>query len=501
MLSTNSTKQVLFRLDFGGAIGLGHLARCAYLSKALTRLGHSTVLMSDVTGTGASDRAAKFVDLFSEFIGLNSRDSSLDIPSESIIRLMSEASPELIIVDHYAATEPFLSQLRAVAPVLAISDGSTPRNADFVLKYGTDELLPMSGAPQSPVILSGKQFSLVNAAHGFSIEQGVKVATEVVISLGGGPQRALIENVVEKVRSLDASGSGVILGPMKVLSLSNHGESNKLRLEFGSDQFLPELLSSSRRAIVTGGVSLLEAIAQGVPAVALVTAENQLHGLNVLSQSEHVIVAKDLDFFKSSAFVDWWHWYDSYVERKNAELSLRSMVDSYGPDRVALGIGLGAKSELKLREATESDVPILFRWRNEAVSGTGTQAGATVLPQEHIAWFKGISETNSKLWIAEFSGLPVGQVRFAKGSHFEGLELSYSIDQHFRGRGFGTRILRMATAQPEIVDNIWARVHRENITSIRALVSAGFVGVEPNGQEFSIFKYSKPESPTTKTVG
>ena len=501
MLSTNSTKRVLFRLDFGGEIGLGHLARCAYLSAALIRLGHATVLLSNVTETGASDRAAKFVNLFSEFIGLNSRDSSLDIPSESIIRLVSEASPELIIVDHYASTEPFLSQLRAVAPVLAISDGGTHLDADFVLKYGTEELLQSSDPSRSPVMLMGKQFALVTAAHDFRIEQGVNLATEVVISLGGGPERALIENVVEKVRSLDASGSGVILGPIKDLSLRNHSEGSRLRLELGSDQFLPELLSSSRRAIVTGGVSLLEAMAQGVPAVALVTAENQLQGLNMLSQNEHVIVAKDLNFFKSTAFVDWWHRYDSDVERKNAELSLRSMIDSYGPNRVAVGIGLEAKSGLKLREATESDVPILFRWRNEAVSGRGTQAGSTVLPQEHMAWFKGISETNAKLWIAEFSGLPVGQVRFAKGPHFEGLELSYSIDQHFRGRGFGTQILRMATAQPEIVDNIWARVHRENITSTRALVSAGFVGVEPNGQEFSIFKYSKPESPTTKTVG
>ena len=61
--------------------------------------------------------------------------------------------------------------------------------------------------------------------------------------------------------------------------------------------------------------------------------------------------------------------------------------------------------------------------------------------EHHSKWFcEKLENKNSLLYLIEKENSPIGQVRFDKSE--EGWDIDYSVDERYRGKGFGEIILK-----------------------------------------------------------
>src|SRR4051794_4536880 len=149
----------------------------------------------------------------------------------------------------------------------------------------------------------------------------------------------------------------------------------------------------------------------------------------------------------------------------------------------ASGGSKGRAFQLRLRPATLSDARFLFRLRNDPVTRASSFRTGELRFAEHLAWLTARladRERRVRLWIALLvrpgrAAIAIGQVRFDCEPHVGRAEISIALAARFRGRGFGTPLLRHALSRaPAAAERVLARVRVENEMSQRAFLKADF---------------------------
>lgn len=130
-----------------------------------------------------------------------------------------------------------------------------------------------------------------------------------------------------------------------------------------------------------------------------------------------------------------------------------------------------------LREVTERDKDLLFRWANDEEVRKKSFSSEKITYEEHCAWFDKMMHNEQILqWILQADEQSVGQIRLTlKG---ETAEVGYSICEERRGEGFGRLILRLAAQRvkgefPDI-KRITAKVKPDNLASLKAFERNGY---------------------------
>lgn len=134
------------------------------------------------------------------------------------------------------------------------------------------------------------------------------------------------------------------------------------------------------------------------------------------------------------------------------------------------------KDEFNLRQVNSEDKELLFVWVNDPVLRHQSINQNEITMDEHSRWlYQRLNDPNTKMWILEKDGIPIGQIRWdLKGKE---AMLDYSISVALRGRGLGKVILKKCIDE---VRKIWAgiflmaEVKEKNIASIKAITAAGF---------------------------
>lgn len=144
--------------------------------------------------------------------------------------------------------------------------------------------------------------------------------------------------------------------------------------------------------------------------------------------------------------------------------------------------------KMVLRPAAKTDARNLFNWRNDTVTLQSSRNGDPVAWHDHVDWLLAcLKSSNRKLFIAEIEGQPVGTARLEYYDH--GCELSWTVAPEYRGKGFGTGIVRLAIDRAEAVDLI-AKIKPENESSARIARCLGFFKtVSHDG--LVVWKYTK----------
>jgi spore coat polysaccharide biosynthesis protein SpsF len=142
----------------------------------------------------------------------------------------------------------------------------------------------------------------------------------------------------------------------------------------------------------------------------------------------------------------------------------------------------GTPGAMVLRAAASDDARLLFEWFNDADVRAMSFTSAEVNWPRHLAWLQNqlAAKSSARLWIADTAdGQPLGQIRF-DGDGGQAI-LSVSIDRHFRGQGYGSRLIAEGCRRVfrnAAVERIMAYVKPENLASQSALARAGFLPVE-----------------------
>jgi RimJ/RimL family protein N-acetyltransferase len=134
--------------------------------------------------------------------------------------------------------------------------------------------------------------------------------------------------------------------------------------------------------------------------------------------------------------------------------------------------------KIKLRKATKADAKLLWEWRNEKTSRESAFDSTPIPYRSHLQWFESkLKDANSIILIAlNNEGIPIGQIRFDPSDNITA-EVDVLVSEKYRGRGYGTDLIKLGCsqvfAQTEITIII-SRIKKSNITSIKAFSHAGF---------------------------
>jgi len=140
----------------------------------------------------------------------------------------------------------------------------------------------------------------------------------------------------------------------------------------------------------------------------------------------------------------------------------------------------GAADRLALRAATIGDAQLLMQWRNDPQTRANSHDRGAVKWDSHMHWLgKVLVDPSCDLLIAELDGVPVGTVRIDRGT--DESTLSWTIAPEWRGRGFGRRMVRLAS---ERVSGrpLRADIRQDNVASQAIARAAGFEMTETHGQ-------------------
>jgi len=149
-------------------------------------------------------------------------------------------------------------------------------------------------------------------------------------------------------------------------------------------------------------------------------------------------------------------------------------------------------SFLLYRKASAADEQLYFEWVNDANVRKRSFSQEVVSKEQHHKWFQEMLKRKDALLLVFTieNNVPVGQVRInEKGG--ENL-LSISIDVNYRGKGFGTHMIKLATTEycSYFSNNVVvAYVKKDNKPSFKLFANSSFKLFE-NNENDDFFKFT-----------
>lgn len=144
-----------------------------------------------------------------------------------------------------------------------------------------------------------------------------------------------------------------------------------------------------------------------------------------------------------------------------------------------------------LRPALITDADALLDWRNDAHTRTASRNHGLVGREGHIRWLDGVlHDPDSRLFIAEQDGIPVGTVRADRKA--DGMtEISWTVSPRFRNRGIARAMLDELF--PILSGMVCAEIKANNIASIKVAAHAGMLLVSEIG---GVLRYQRDLGPS-----
>ncbi len=130
-----------------------------------------------------------------------------------------------------------------------------------------------------------------------------------------------------------------------------------------------------------------------------------------------------------------------------------------------------------LRKAVMEDMDLIYEWANDPVVRQNSFHSDPIPYEVHKAWFQRIMSDASVLqFIMMEEDIPVGQIRLNVDD--DEAEISYSIGDTFRGKGYGHKILQLI-----------AELVKKEYPEIRNLIAKVKPGNDPSNKLFETENY------------
>ena len=469
---------------------MGHVMRCLALAEPWLQAGNAVTLLTAAPSSAVRARAESLGVSLLELSGAPGAPAD----ATETIALAQSLRAAWLVLDGYHFDAAFQRAVKAANRRLLVFDDTahaTHYSVDFILNQNlgaTAALYPHREPPTrlllgpSFVQLRGEFMSCSRRreeADGACSENPPSHGgghPRVLVTLGGSDPDNVTAQVLSALRTIPNLTADIILGPANPHATALQAAISHLPSPISihtNPPNLPALMSRADIAICAGGTTAWELSFLGVPMLVLVLAENQRTNAECLAATGAAVhtslasLAGDL----RSLLADTQH---------RAELShhARALVDGLGTFRVWLRMN---EDTLHLRPATADDSRRVWEWANDLAVRAVSFTSDAIPWEQHVAWFtRKLTDANTRLWVAEQSGAPVGQVRFdLDGST---ATISASLDSSRRGKNLGALLIwsvGQKLFRESAVETIHALIKPDNTASIRAFQKAGF---EPAGQ-------------------
>jgi UDP-2,4-diacetamido-2,4,6-trideoxy-beta-L-altropyranose hydrolase len=492
---------ILFRVDAGPRIGLGHVSRCLTLADALTR---ESAVTCHFVSRHMPDRVAEDITKRGhDWTALTQKGPDPD-PSQGdygqwlgtteahdlkeTLRATNGTAFDCVIVDHYGLNAVWEAGIKEALGVrLAIIDDLDRSHAADILidqTFGKTLANYAEKVPQSCRSLVGSQYALLRPEFrdyrdaSLARQDKGQPLRKLLVSMGGMD----VDNATSKVLSaIDALGrtdfeTTVLLGAqapnhetirqqIKILSVP-------VTLIPGTNR-VASLLSDFDACIGAPGSSSWERCCLGIPTANVRIADNQIDIARLLSEHGAVLDGGSLFNWDQDRFIETClrPLIDQPELRQSLSQSARTICDGRGALRVVTAM------TTRLIPANRSHLKLMFDWQTSPATRRYFNNPNVPSWDEHVQWFeRTCADEASHIYVIEHGLNPSGVVRInpSKVEGFEHFgEVSILIDPKAYGRGLATEALKQLRLEhPE--QSLVAQIKSENKGSVKAFLKAGF---------------------------
>ncbi len=474
---------LLFRTDANIAIGTGHVMRCLALAQGWQDAGgHSTFVMADSTPAVEKRLRSEHVDFVHFAVSPGSASDA-----KQTTQLARQNGSSWVVVDGYQFGADYQRSLKEEGiQLLFVDDNGHAASyaADIVLNQNAHAETHLY-AHRSPYtrLLLGPRYAMLRREFRAWREWSREIpqlARRVLVTLGGSdPENATLK-VINALQQLKVDGLQVIalvggsnphLHSIERAAATNSGRQIKIVVDAIR---VPEFMAEADVAVCCAGSSCWEMCLLGLPAVLLDLASNQVPVARKLDQSGlaiHIGSATQVSSDQIAAALE--SLIRSPDTRKHMCERSRLLVDGRGAERVRTFLD----GDLRLRRSLESDCQTIWQWANDPEVRAVSFRREPIPWEQHVDWFKSkLADPSAFFYVAiNHAGQAIGQVRYQCDK--TRAVLSVNIASDFRGKGFGKKVLLLATEelfQSSSVSGIDAYVKPSNQSSLRLFESAGF---------------------------
>jgi len=316
-------RSLLFLTEGGGGVGLGHIRRCLTLATALTKFG----LASEFRVAGG-DAAESIVARAGFGVAPIASTSSV----AEVARAVQASSATGVVIDSYAATEEVF---RATGMATIVMDDLADRRlpVDIVINPAISALRLGYDRLTDAHLLLGPQYALLRPEFATAARTVRSVISRILITLGGGDHGSLVSDVARWCATVAPEATiEVVIGPFSDRSRIDETE----RVIILNQPDIPEAMIRADLAVASGGQTLFELAATGLPAITVATAGNQAQNLADFAAAGTIRSAgRRIDAHLEAQFVAAFDELRSADVRREMSARGPCLVDGRGAERVA----------------------------------------------------------------------------------------------------------------------------------------------------------------------
>ena len=278
MAETADAPHVVMRADGSSTLGRGHLVRCRNLARALEQRGFAVTFVR----SGAEDDF-----LADEDVRWIPGGSSPEDDARATLHAVGPFGPAVVVVDHYGLDAAWERTVAASGSAVVVIDDLADRDhaCDVLIDQNPLPAERYGGrVPEGARRLVGMRFALLPAGGSVpdddagSRERRSEV-TRLLVGFGGGGDLAPIALALDALDDprFDAVTVDLVIGVEdrveEVRSLIGIGRGDVHVHGWVAD--LAPLMAGADLALGAGGISVLERLRAGLPAVVVSVADNQ----------------------------------------------------------------------------------------------------------------------------------------------------------------------------------------------------------------------------------
>ncbi len=330
---------ILIRADANEVIGAGHIMRCLSIAHAFAKRGEK------VTFVTADHRGDELIQLNNlSCICLNSEWIDMNGELDSMIKLIEESKPSLLLVDSYYVTNKYLSSLSECARTVYIDDLNVAKwNVDVLINYNIYSFLLNYTAYEGTrtKLLLGPKYVPLRDEFKNSPKHEIRSVGDILVSAGGAdPERLtekLIKNICPRYNDVTFHFAVGALNPRLEIIRALSKENGNVVLHV-NEKHMSDLMRNCDVAISAAGTTLYELCSTGIPTIIYTLANNQLMAAEQFDVQAIMLYAGDCrgnDGFVESIERLLRRLIKDDILRTDISTRMQEFADGYGADRIA----------------------------------------------------------------------------------------------------------------------------------------------------------------------
>lgn len=455
--------------------------RCLAIAQTWIDLGGTAIL---ATKPGSFQIEKRYQEENIRVEHIHSYPGSIE-DAQEIIELSKNNLSKWIIIDGYHFNENFFESLRngGLKTIFLDDFGQITTDCiDIIVNpniYATS--LFEKKRMNNSVLLLGPEYYPIRREfvrfRNFSREFSHRII-HILITMGGADPKNVTWNILTALDycSLPDVEIVVLIGPQNKYYEKLEDNVKKLNLSIRliqNPRDIPELMIWADIGITSAGTTIYELAFMRLPSFIIKIAENQIPNINTFLNLGVFEILSNYDLLNPNILCKKIQQFCEKSDiRETASSKLSEIIDGYGSERILANI----EDSLILRPINKEDCYRIWEWANDPDVRAFSFDHSPISLQDHKKWFfNKINDKNCIFFIVALSTTPIAQLRF----DLEGnsAKISYMIEKHFRGKGYGEQILRTACRylfRRSVIDSIHAYVLVSNSISIKTFRKAGF---------------------------